>query len=68
MKIRETYRYAILISTGREYRALVGWNTLYASLAEAKSAAKRAERNSGWTAKVISMTPDEARHYGWRSQ
>lgn len=68
MTINETIVYGVLISVdGRKFQAYEGWDASFASRAEAESCATRASKNSGWSAKVIEMTADEAAANGWAS-
>lgn len=61
--------YGIMIATGTgPYRWISGWDALYATLAEARAAAKRASANDGWSARVVEITADEAAAYGYEVQ
>lgn len=66
--IDNTKRYAVFISTGREYGPKVGWDTLYTSRTDAEACAERARSHDGLAAKVVSMTTDEAAEYGWTTE
>lgn len=66
MTTNETTVYGVLISTdGRKFQAYAGWDDSFASRTEAEACASRARNNSGWNAKVIEMTADEAITNGW---
>ena len=58
--------YGILIQTGNgKLRPAVGWDRGWATRAEAEACAERARRQAGWSAKVVSMTAEEADRNGW---
>lgn len=52
---KQTKVFGVKIKTGAgEYRWLTGWDDWYASRADAKACAERANRKNGWSAKVVS--------------
>lgn len=57
--------YAVLISSGGEYRPVVGWDEVFSERKAVEACAARARRNDGWSAKVITMTRAEAEVNGW---
>ena len=57
--------FGITISTGSSYHPVAGWDSLYTTREDAEACATRAQRNDGWSAKVVSMTAAEAAASGW---
>ncbi len=49
--------YLVLIAAGHpaRYGAKVGWDTVWPTRKEAEECAKRAEKNDGWSAKVVEI-------------
>jgi hypothetical protein len=58
-------KFAVLISAGTpaSYDRKVGWDGLHDTRAEAEVTAARAERNDGWSAKVITVSGRDADHW-----
>ena len=53
-------KFLVLINAGNNdgYGPKVGWDDLHDTRAEAEAAAARAERNDGWSAKVVETEDD----------
>jgi hypothetical protein len=64
-KASNVFAVQVKVGINSEYSALVGWDRLWATQGEADAYRERAARNDGWTARVVSLTLDEAAAYGW---
>lgn len=55
-------KFLVLINAGNNdgYGPKVGWDDLHDTRAEAEAAAARAERNDGWSAKVVETEVEDA--------
>lgn len=58
-------KFAVLISAGSptDYSRKQGWDGLHATRKEAEKTAALAERQAGWSAKVITVSAAEAAHW-----